>query len=197
MPKPRAPLEDNEMLPIIDVVVIRAQIAEVIDQLRDEFNTTVSLRSGVGLEEIKVEVDGESFPLRELAPITRSGNNVIRLDFSSIPGATKSAFEAIVNSGMNVSPQQEGTMIYLTLPKITREHRENLAKNAKTCVNLAKGKLTKIQGACNRLISEKKQEQGVQVDLAVKTAENIKYIIALANEELDRLLEAKTKELLD
>lgn len=195
--KPRAPLTDVEMTPIIDVTVIRAQVADVVNQLRNDFNTTLNLRSGIGLDVITVDIDGEKFPLRELATITRSTNNIVRLDFSSVPEATKPAFNAIIDSGMNVNPQQEATMIYLTVPKITREHRERLAKNAKNSVTLAKGKLSKILSTCNRIINDKKNEQGVSSELANRTADNLKYIVALASEECDKMLEAKMRELLE
>lgn len=195
--KPRAPLTDLEMLPIIDVTAVRSQIDSIIDQLKQDFIKSLNIRSGIGIDQITVDIEGAQFPMREVASITRSGSNIIRLDFSAVPEATKPAYNAIVDSGMNVNPQMESTLIYLTLPKITREHRERLAKGAKNLVTLSKGKLTKLQSASIAMINDKRQESGVSEELVFKTAENIRYIIALAIEECDRLLEAKTKELLE
>ena len=49
------------------------------------------------------------------------------------------------NSGLNLNPQQDGTRIYVPIPKVTREHREKLSKGAKLKCNEIKDQLRKVQ----------------------------------------------------
>ena len=55
------------------------------------------------------------------------------------------------HSGLNLNPQQDGTRIYVPIPKVTREHREKLSKGAKERCNETKEQLKKIQ---NRNLSK-------------------------------------------
>jgi ribosome recycling factor len=58
------------------------------------------------------------------------------------------------NSGLNLNPQQEGTRIYVPIPKVTREHREKLAKGAKQKCNETKDLLRKVQSKKSSKLGE-------------------------------------------
>ena len=57
-------------------------------------------------------------------------------------------------SGLNLNPQQDGTRIYVPIPKVTREHREKLSKGAKQKCNETKEQLRKIQSKKISLLSQ-------------------------------------------
>lgn len=59
----------------------------------------------------------------------------------------KSVRLAIEQSKLNVTPRQEGAVLYISLPRITRERRENLANNA------SKKLLNEYKKALNEVIS--------------------------------------------
>jgi ribosome recycling factor len=69
------------------------------------------------LESLTVEFDGESYPLQELAQVGRKNPQLAVLNLSSLPDACQAVMKAIQDSGMNLNPQQEGTTIYIPLPK--------------------------------------------------------------------------------
>jgi ribosome recycling factor len=102
---------------------------------------------------------------------------------------------AIKESGICINPQQEGTMVYLPLPKITKEHRDNLSKNAKMLVNNAKSDLKSIQNHFMKQARNQKQQK-ISEDLIFNACENIKYLVEEANVQCDLLLEEKLKQLL-
>lgn len=112
-----------------------------------------------------------------------------------MPDSIKQVLTAINDSGMNLSPQQEGTIIYLTIPKVTREHREGLAKSAKTLCQKAKDELKEIQSSFSNYV--KKQKKGnVSEELIFNVNENLKYLIDSKIAECDLLLEQKINALL-
>lgn len=69
------------------------------------------------LETLVVEFEGESYPLQELAQVGRKNPQLAVLNLASLPDAIQPVIKAIRDSGMNLNPQQEGTTIYVALPK--------------------------------------------------------------------------------
>ena len=51
----------------------------------------------------------------------------------------------LTSSTLNLNPQQEGTRIYVAIPKVTRETRETLVKSARNKMNETKIELRDIQ----------------------------------------------------
>lgn len=64
-----------------------------------------------------MEFEGESYPLQELAQVGRKNPQLAVLNLASLPDAIQPVLKAIRDSGMNLNPQQEGTTIYVALPK--------------------------------------------------------------------------------
>ena len=77
-------------------------------------------------------------------------------------------------SGLNLNPQQDGTRIYVPIPKVTREHREKLSKGAKQKCNETKEQLRKIQSKKISLLS--------QIELEGKFL-NFRYYFEIQNRE--------------
>ena len=80
-----------------------------------------------------------------MASISKKDPKRIVIDCSSFPQVSKTIFSAIANSGMNLNPQQEGTRIYVPIPKVTKEYRERLAKGAREKCMEAKEGMKKLQ----------------------------------------------------
>jgi ribosome recycling factor len=55
--------------------------------------------------------------LQELAQVGRKNPQLAVLNLVSLPDAIQPVLLAIRESGMNLNPQQEGTTIYVPLPK--------------------------------------------------------------------------------
>ena len=58
--------------------------------------------------------------------------------------------QTLTASTLNLNPQQEGTRIYVAIPKVTRETRETLAKSARNKMNETKTELRDIQNRYNK-----------------------------------------------
>lgn len=66
---------------------------------------------------IRVNLDGKEHTLQELAQIVRKNPKTIVLNMSVFPQAIPAALKAIQKSGMNLNPQQDGTTVYIPVPK--------------------------------------------------------------------------------
>lgn len=194
--KPKVPLKDEDMIPVIEVHDMRDEFAAITEGLKESYIKTLSIRSGTGIEDLQIEFDGQHYPLKELANISRKTSNTLIINLTSMPDAIKPVIEAINSSGMNVNPQQEGTVIYINLPRVTREHREILAKNAKTLFTKAKDELAKVMNKYVREANEAKLLKNISAELVFNTIENIRWAEQQALAQCQQHLDTKVKELL-
>ena len=81
-------------------------------------------RSANALDELEIELEGDKFPLKEVASISKRDPKRVVIDSSTFPQATVSIMQTLRASTLNLNPQQEGTRIYVAIPKVTRETRE-------------------------------------------------------------------------
>lgn len=108
-----------------------------IETLKDDFTKHLSLRSATGtflklksgtipykycfsigsIESLVVNVDGVDHTLQEVAQISRKNPKMVVINMPVFPQAIPAALKAISSSGMNLNPQQEGTTLYIPIPK--------------------------------------------------------------------------------
>lgn len=194
--RPKVMLKDDEMVTVIPVQEMRDEMEAITAALKEAYIKTLSIRSATGIEDLMIEYDGMQYPLKELAMISRKQANVLLVNLSSTPDALKAVVAAISNSGMNVNPQTEGTTIMLSLPRVTREHREILAKNAKTLFNKAKDELARTMNKYIKEANDAKLIRNISAELVFNTIENIRYLEKQAIAECESHLNTKVKELL-
>ena len=102
---------------------------------------------------------------------------------------------AIANSGLNVNIQQDGTFLFVPIPRVTREHREALAKNAKTLCDRTKEKLRNIQNNSTRDLKKVKDDHSA--DLIHNLQETIMSTTKLYMEKAECIMKDKQQELLN
>lgn len=105
------------------------RVEEILDdQLNKHFSLQTDLRQ---YEELLVKLDsGEECKLNRLGRVSLLSPNVISINFADNPAAIKAAKVAL--QSISANPQQEGITLFINLPRMTRERREQLVNNAKT-----------------------------------------------------------------
>ncbi|XP_043190415.1 ribosome-recycling factor, mitochondrial-like isoform X2 [Amphibalanus amphitrite] len=187
-------VDESEMAELMDVEAFRGRLDAVLDRLRDGFIKQFSVRTSIGsIETLSVPFEGDHYPLNELAQVARKSATLIVINSSAFPQAVGDIVHALQSAGMGLNPQQEGTTVYVQIPKVTKEHRESLVKGAKMACNTAKDKLKEVQN--NQLRALKKVDH-VSEDL-VHSVQN--QVTAMAHQymaDADAMLKTKTAELL-
>ena len=117
------------------------------------------------------------------------------INTSSNPQYVTHIRTAISSSGLNVNPQQEGTTLYVPVPRVTHEHREMLAKNAKALCDKAKDRLRRIQNNYDRELKLAKQTHSE--DLIHNVHETVFATTKKYVEKANEIMEAKQQELLN
>nr|XP_012627239.1 ribosome-recycling factor, mitochondrial isoform X1 [Microcebus murinus]XP_012627240.1 ribosome-recycling factor, mitochondrial isoform X1 [Microcebus murinus]XP_012627241.1 ribosome-recycling factor, mitochondrial isoform X1 [Microcebus murinus] len=180
---------------IINLDEVDEEMKSVTEVLKDNFNKTLNIRTSPGsLDHIAVVTADGKLALNQISQISMKSPQLILVNMASFPECTAAAIKAIRESGMNLNPELEGTLIRVPIPKVTREHREMLVKLAKQHTNKAKDSLRKVRtNAMNKL---KKSKDKTSEDTIRLIEKQISQMADDTVAELDRHLAVKTKELL-
>ncbi|KAM9720529.1 ribosome-recycling factor, mitochondrial isoform 2-T2 [Dama dama] len=146
------------------------------------------------LDSITVVTADGKLALNQIGQISMKSPQLILVNMASFPECTAAAIKAIRESGMNLNPEVEGTLIRVPIPKVTREHREMLVKLAKQNTNKAKDSLRKVR--TNAINKVKKSKDKASEDTIRLIEKQISQMADDTVAELDRHLAVKTKELL-
>ncbi|KFP74214.1 PREDICTED: ribosome-recycling factor, mitochondrial [Acanthisitta chloris] len=180
---------------IINLEETNEDFQAVIEALKEDFSRNLSVRTSPGaLDHITVMTKDGKFPLNQLGQISQKSPQLIVVNMINFPESTAAATKAIRESGMNLNPEVDGTVIRVPVPKVTREHRESLAKLAKQSTNKSKEALRKVRSKSINQV--KKFKSKVSEDTIWLLEKQIQQMADEASAEMDKLLAVKTKELL-
>ncbi|KAJ7308123.1 hypothetical protein JRQ81_008633 [Phrynocephalus forsythii] len=182
---------------IINLEEVNEDMQAVLMALQEEFNKTLNIRTSSGaLHHITVITNDGKFPLNELAQITPKSPQLVIVSMSNFPESTAAAVKAIQESGMNLNPEADGSIIRVPIPKVTREHRESLVALAKQLTNKAKESLRKVRTGAMNQTKKAKGTPSVSEDTIKLIEKQIQQMTDDTTAQLEKLLASKTKELL-
>lgn len=184
----------GQLASVIDVNAYKSDLQKHLDRLKDDFVKHVTLRSSSGsIESLKVSFEGKQHELQELAQVVRKNPKTIVLNMAAFPQAIPAVVSAINSSGLNLNPQQDGTSLFLPIPKVTKEYRETLAKNAKVLFIKCKDLMRDNEN--NYLKKLRNQEESLSEDELFNVKKQIMAVGAEYTTEARNLYESKHKEL--
>uniref|UniRef100_A0A1I7TK70 Ribosome-recycling factor, mitochondrial n=2 Tax=Caenorhabditis tropicalis TaxID=1561998 RepID=A0A1I7TK70_9PELO len=129
-----------------------------------------------------------------IARVTLKSPLMVMINFQDNPSAIKAAKLAIQKSTLNVTPQQEGAVLYVNVPPMSKERREKMAADAKGKI------LNEYKKAVNEIYSkgDKKSsnEYSTRPDEAKKTRETLLNMKHAAEQRGNYLIEERRKQLL-
>ncbi|CAF0744490.1 unnamed protein product [Adineta steineri] len=178
--------------------LLKTQYDKFLIELRELYSKQIQLRtSSLAFEELSVTIppNKKAHQLKELTQIIQKSPQMFMIDMARHAQYIPNVLEAIQKSGLNINPQQDGTTIFLPTPKVTREHREELAKNAKKLADQIVVKMREAYSKAHRNL--KKQEKSLSRDLIVDLDANLKLRLDNYISQVDKIRTDKQKELLD
>lgn len=191
----KAQLTQNEIGDILDLDSVKQSMQDVVDKLKDDYLHVLNIRTTTGaFERVVVHTDDGRFKLSQLAQIEKKSPQLIMVNMSSSPQYTKQVLKSLSETGMNVNPYMEKTTIFVPIPRVTREHREKLAKDAKKMFNQTKTHLDGLYAKHTKTVNSKKKTHSE--DLIRNLNSMILDIKQERTAESEKLMEAKQKELL-
>jgi ribosome recycling factor len=146
------------------------------------------------LDGIKVDYYGNPTPIEQVANVNTPDAHQIVIqpwERNMLPVIEK----AILAANIGVTPQNNGEFIRLVIPAPTEERRKELVKKAKQDAEQAKVAIRNIRRTAND-DAKKLKDDGVEEDAVKKLEADIQKATDEAISKVDKIMEAKEKEIM-
>lgn len=158
-----------------------------LEELTKTLSLKVDLRTYENLV-VKTE-DGKQYKLNTLGRIKLVSPHLVSVDFTDNPSVIKPARLALEQLKLNITPRQEGATLYISIPRITRERRENLANvSSKKLLNDYKKALNEVYSKYDRELEDHEEIQKIMQELLKEKKALEKKAIMIIEERRAKLL---------
>lgn len=179
---------------------------EFIDKVKPEFEKTfkfleseiskirTSRASPALIEDIEVDCFGSKLALKQLAAISSPEHNKLVVqpwDASYIEPVEK----AILKSGLGMSSAVDKNLIRLSLPLLTEEYRNNLAKILNEKSEQARETMRKWRDDAWSKIQQAQRDKKISEDDKFKGKDELQKLIDEYSEKIKKLIEKKKQEI--
>ena len=148
------------------------------------------------LDGITVDYYGSSTPLRQVANVVAEDSRTLAVtvfDRSMIQAVEK----AIMTSDLGLNPSSAGTTIRVPLPALTEERRKDLIKLVRAEAEQARVAVRNVRGDCNADLKALLKDKDISEDDDRRAQEDIQKLTDGFVKQVDDLLTAKEKELME
>lgn len=163
-------------------------------------NTLTKIRTGRAhpalLDGLSVDYYGASTPLKQLASIIAEDARTLTVsvfDKSIVQAVEK----AIMSSSLGLNPMSAGTVLRVPLPPLTEERRRDLVKIVRGEAEQARVAIRNIRRDANGEFKSLLKDKEISEDDDRRGQDEIQKITDAAVKEIDAVLEAKEKELME
>ncbi len=167
-----------------------------IQSFKKDISTLRTGRANINmLDTIKVDVYGQLMPVEQLATINVPEARLISVQ---VWDKTNVALieSAIQKSELGINPQIDGQTIRLRIPDLTEERRKELIKILKNMGEKGKIAIRNIRREANEELKKKLKDKIISEDLSNNFEKNIQKLTDTSIENIEKILAAKEKEII-
>jgi ribosome recycling factor len=174
---------------------LELKIAETIKHFKEQLAAIRGGRPNSKLvEDVPVEYFGQKLTIKQLGSISIVPPREIQISVWD-KNAAPAILKAIESSNLNVSANLEGNLIRINLPSLSGERRQELIRVAKKEAEEARIKIRSIRDEINKEINRQFEEKKISEDDKFKFKEKIQESVDKTNEEVEKILANKIKEI--
>ncbi len=187
-------MPDNNEISIEEIVLTAEErMQKSLDSLKRDFAAIRAARATSNMvDHVQVEYYGSMAQLNQLATISIPEPRMIMIspfDKSSISAVEK----AILKSDLNLTPQNDGSVIRLVLPELTMDRRKELVKQVKTRLEEARVSIRNIR---RDSLDDLKKVSGHSEDEIKSVQEEIQQLTNKFVEKSEELANQKEESIL-
>lgn len=179
---------------------IMSSLSESMDKsleaLQRELVKVRTGRASTGLVEgVQVDYYGSTVPMNQVANITTPDARTIQIapwEQNMIGPIEK----AILAGNLGFTPQNDGKVIRISLPQLTEERRKEMVKLIKRMGEDAKIAIRGHRRDGNEMIKQLEKDKEITEDDSKKAMEEVQKVTDGKIVEVDKLVEAKEKEVM-
>ena len=176
---------------------VESIMKKTVEATEREFSTIRTGRAHSSLVEgVKVDCYETSMALRQLASISTPEPRTIVIqpwDLSVIGDIER----AILKSEIGVTPDNDGKVIRIGIPQLTKERRDELVKVLKKIAEEGKISLRTARRVANENVEKSEKDKIITEDEKFKQKDSIQKLTDKYSKEIDKHLEHKEKEIQD
>ncbi|MBS1271514.1 MAG: Ribosome-recycling factor [Candidatus Marinimicrobia bacterium] len=168
---------------------------KAVEKTRHDLATIRTGRASTALlDGIKVDYYGTKTPLNQLAQVNAPEPRLLTIqpyEKNIIPDVER----AILESDLGLNPQNDGTIIRLPIPELTKERREELTRYVHKLAEEGRIAVRNIRRDANDHIKELEKEHEISEDNARRALETIQTYTDEHIDTIDELLKHKEEEI--
>ena len=175
----------------------RARMKRAVEKLNQDFHKIRTGRAHTSLlDHITVPYYGQSTPLQQVASVSVSDSRTLMVTpwEKTMIGPVE---KAIMESDLGLMPNSAGAIIRIPLPPLTEERRKDLIRVVRGEAEQARVAIRNVRRDANSDIKELLKEKEISEDEQKRGEDDIQKITDEQVASVDRLLEAKEKELIE
>lgn len=177
--------------------ILKEKIEKSLNLLKEDMGTVRAGRANAALvDKVVVEYYGTPTPLKSLANISVPEPRTLLIspfDPKSIPEIEK----AINIANIGITPANDGKVVRLQIPQVTEERRKELTKVVKKMGEETKVAVRNLRRDANDKVKKMEKAGEFTEDDVKSTLDDIQKITDKAIKDIDGIVEAKEKEILE
>ncbi|KSV60658.1 ribosome recycling factor [Acetivibrio ethanolgignens] len=180
----------------MEIAKYEDKMQKSVANLKEEYGAIRAGRANPHLlDKIKIDYYGQPSGLQSVANVSVPEARVIMIQpwESSI---IKDIEKAILASDLGLTPSNDGKAIRLVFPELTEERRKELVKDVKKKGEEAKVAIRNIRREANDVLKKENKNSEISEDELKQSETKIQKLTDKYIEEVDREIEAKSKEIL-
>ena len=171
----------------------KEKMDKAVEWLQSELNT---VRTGMAnakmLDKVTVNYYGSPTPLNQIAGISvQEGRTLVIKPYD--PSSLKEIEKACNQADLGIAPQNDGSVVRLTVPQLTGETRKEMTKKVSKLAEEAKVQIRNIRrDAMNAVKKDETMDEDTQKD----AEKEVQKLTDKYTKKIDEMADAKSKEIL-
>jgi ribosome recycling factor len=174
----------------------RRRMALSVDATHTEFNSVRTGRASPALlDRVNVDYYGTQTPLNQIATVSASEARLLTItpyDKSSIKAIEK----AILESDLGLTPNNDGSIIRLSIPELTEERRRDLVKVVHGLAEEGRVAVRNIRRDCMHHLRDLRKGGEAGEDEERRAEAELQKLTDAKVKDIDELLKGKEEEIL-
>ncbi|XP_077209955.1 ribosome recycling factor, chloroplast precursor [Tasmannia lanceolata] len=174
----------------------RERMEKTVETIRANFNAVRTGRANPAmLDRVEVEYYGTPVKLKSIAQISApDGSSLLVQPYDK--SSLKTIEKAIVNSDLDLTPNNDGEVIRLSIPQLTSERRKELSKVVAKQTEEGKVAIRNIRRDAIKAYEKLEKEKKLSEDNAKDLSSDLQKVTDEFMKKIDSMYKQKEKELL-
>jgi len=173
------------------------KMKKTMESVSREFSEVRTGRANPGLVEgLHIDYYGTVTPLKQLASIAAPDSHLITIqlwDQAAIPEVEK----AIMQSNLGITPSNDGKLIRLVVPQLSKERRQDMAKLLHKMAEEGRISLRTIRRDAKEALEKLEKDKAISEDDKFRGIDQLQKFVDKYIAKIDESLKNKEKEVLE